>query len=284
MEAKDWAGVILEFRKNLIRIFILLVLTIATSFPFTPAIIQFIIDEMYPKPEITTEKIQIVSDELQKAAERLKSANNMTSALEELKKVLKLVSPYAGPIVLTPVEFLILSVKLSIAFGICSVIPYMIFLVGKALRLRGILKTSTGYYVITSFTLFVLGILYGLFIMRFVIQFLHNITVSHGIIPLYSLAEFVNFVLFMILIFGIFFQIPLVMVFIVKNGIVHYSTIKYYRRHTYVLFFILSAIATPTVDIFTQTMLAVPMIFLFEIGLLFSKLLGSSSNTKNLLP
>jgi sec-independent protein translocase protein TatC len=98
------------------------------------------------------------------------------------------------------------------------------------------------------------------------------------VIPLYSLAEFVNFALFMIFIFGFFFQIPVVMVFLTRNRIVQYETIKYYRRHCYVLFFVISAIVTPTVDVFTQTMLAIPMILLFEFGLLFSKIFSPAQS------
>lgn len=272
MEAKDWARIILEIRRNLIRIFIILVLAIVISFPFTPMIIQFVIDETYPKPKLSTEEIHRISEELKKSADALKSSNNTSLALEEIKKISKLISPYAGPIVLTPVEVLILSVKISIAVGIASVIPYIIFLASRTLKSRGLLRSSTIYYAVSSLILFLLGVLYGFFIMKLVIQFLHSITVSQGVTPLYSLAEFVNFVLFMIIIFGFFFQIPVVMVFLVRNGVMQYNTIKYYRRHSYVLFFVLSAIATPTVDIFTQTMLALPMIFLFEVGLLLSKI------------
>ncbi|MCS7143404.1 MAG: twin-arginine translocase subunit TatC [Archaeoglobaceae archaeon] len=278
MEAKDWARIIVEIRKNLIRIFILLVVVVILSFPFTPVIVDFVIEEMYPKPILSQEEIQRISEELQKYSERLSHSNNTSSALEEIKKISKLISPYLGPIVLTPVEVLVLSVKISIALGIASVIPYIIFLASRTLKSRGLLKSSTGYYAISSLILFILGVLYGFFIMKIVIQFLHNITISQGVIPLYSLAEFVNFVLFMIVIFGFFFQIPVVMVFLVRNGVVQYRTISYYRRHSYVLFFILSAIATPTVDIFTQTMLALPMIFLFEVGLIFSKIFSPAQS------
>lgn len=272
MEAENWARILVEIRRNLIKIFAFLVLAFVVSFPFTPAIIQFVIEETYPKPVLSVEKLQKISEELQKSAELLKNETNTSNALEELKKISKIVSPYIGPVVLTPVEVLILSVKISIIIGVASVIPYVLFLVSRALKIRGLLKTTTVYYAITSFILFVFGAVYGFFIIKFIIQFLHGITVSQGVIPLYSLAEFVNFVLFMIFIFGFFFQIPVVIVFLVRNGIVQYETIRQYRRHSYVLFFALAAMATPTVDIFTQTMLALPMIFLFEIGLVFSKI------------
>jgi len=272
LEAKDWARILVEIRKNLIKIFAILVIFVIVSFPFTANIIQFAIDEFYPKPLPSSEEIQRISEELQKSADNLKNANNTIDALQELRKISKLISPYAGPVVLTPLEVLILSIKISITIGIASVIPYIILLASRALKTRGLLKTSTLYYMISSLILFFIGVIYGLFIVKIVIQFLHNITVSQGVIPLYSLAEFVNFAFFMIFIFGFFFQIPIVMVFLIRNRIVEYETIKYYRRHCYVLFFVVSAIVTPTVDVFTQTMLAIPMMVLFEFGLLFSRI------------
>ena len=277
MEAKDWARILVEIRKSLIKIFTILVISIIVSFPFTASIIQFVIDELYPRPLLSTEEIQRISEELQKSADNLKNAS-ATDALQELRKISKLISPYAGPVVLTPLEVLVLSIKISIAIGIASVIPYIILLASRVLKSRGLFKTSTIYYVISSLILFFVGVIYGFFILKIIIQFLHNITVSQGVIPLYSLAEFVNFALFMIFIFGFFFQIPVVMVFLTRNRIVQYETIRYYRRHCYVLFFVISAIVTPTVDVFTQTMLAIPMILLFEFGLLFSKIFSPAQS------
>jgi sec-independent protein translocase protein TatC len=277
LEAKDWARILVEIRKSLIKIFAILVISVIVSFPFTASIIQFVIDELYPRPLLSTEEIQRISEELQKSADNLKNAS-ATDALQELRKISKLISPYAGPVVLTPLEVLVLSIKISIAIGIASVIPYIILLASRVLKSRGLFKTSTIYYVISSLILFFVGVIYGFFILKIIIQFLHNITVSQGVIPLYSLAEFVNFALLMIFVFGFFFQIPVVMVFLTRNRIVQYETIRYYRRHCYVLFFVISAIVTPTVDVFTQTMLAIPMILLFEFGLLFSKIFSPAQS------
>ncbi|MDK2795169.1 MAG: sec-independent protein translocase protein TatC [Archaeoglobaceae archaeon] len=273
MEARDWARILVEIRRNIVKIFALLAIAIFVSFPFTPALISLVIEEMYPKPSLSEEQIQKISEELKRSAERLKNSSEI-SALEELRNISKLVTPFAGPVVLTPLESLVLSIKISIAIGLGATLPYLLILASRALRTSGIIKKSAKAYAVSSLLLFIFGLVYGFFIMKFVIHFLHSITVSQGVTPLYSLSEFVNFVILMTLIFGFFFQIPIVIVFLVKNGVIKYSTIRYYRRHIYVLFFAISALVTPTVDIFTQTMLALPMILLFEIGLLFSKVLS----------
>ncbi len=274
MEVKDWARILVELRRNILRIFAIFLLALFISFPFTPILIGFIIEEMYPKPSLSEGEIQRISEELRKSAEILGNSTDSEKALEELKRISKLVTPYAGPVVLTPLESIVLSIKISIAFGIASSLPYILFLASRALRVSGVLKTSVKAYAASSLILFVLGLSYGFFMMRLVIQFLHGLTLSQGVIPLYSLAEFVNFVVLMTIIFGFFFQIPLVIVFLVRNGVLEISTVTRYRRHVYVICFIVAAIVTPTVDIFTQTALALPMILLFEIGLFFSKLIS----------
>ncbi|MDI9642031.1 MAG: twin-arginine translocase subunit TatC [Archaeoglobales archaeon] len=279
MEAKDWARILVEIRKNLFRLFAVVILAFTFSFPFTPAIIGFVIEEFYPKSDLSAEEIEKLSSELSRSAEILRNnTENKSLVIEELKRISRLISPYGGPIVLTPLEALILSVKISIAIGIASATPYALILASRALRARGLLKTSVFYYAVSSLLFFFFGAIYGFYIVRFIIQFLHSLTRAQGVIPLYNLAEFVNFILFMILIFGFLFQIPVVMVFLVRNRILKYESIKYYRRHCYVLFFVLAALVTPTVDLFTQTMLALPMILLFEFGILFSKIFSPAQS------
>jgi sec-independent protein translocase protein TatC len=274
LEVKDWARILVELRRNILKIFAIFLLALFISFPFTPILIGFIIEQIYPKPSLSEGEIQKISEELRKSAEILGNSTDSEKALEELKRISKIVTPYAGPVVLTPLESIVLSIKISIAFGIASALPYILFLASRALRVAGVLKTSVKAYAASSLILFVFGLSYGFFMMRLVIQFLHGLTLSQGVTPLYSLAEFVNFVVLMTLIFGFFFQIPLVIVFLIRNGVLEISAVTRYRRHVYVICFIVAAIVTPTVDIFTQTVLAFPMIILFEIGLLFSKMIS----------
>jgi sec-independent protein translocase protein TatC len=61
------------------------------------------------------------------------------------------------------------------------------------------------------------------------------------------------------------------MLFLVSNGIVKFSTLAYYRRHFYVVFFVVGAIITPP-DVFTQVIVALPMIAFFEVSMLFIRL------------
>ena len=71
---------------------------------------------------------------------------------------------------------------------------------------------------------------------------------------------------------GMCFEIPLVMFFLTKIGVVRAEWLAKYRRFAYVLAFILGAIITPTFDPVNQSLVAVPIVFLYELGILLSKL------------
>ena len=272
MEARDWAQFFLEIRKNLIKLFAILAIATFSFFPFSPILVSFVVEEMFPYQNPNPDEAKRLAEQIMEIANRIsENANNTTFVREEMKKISRLSASYIGPVVITPLEALVLSLKLSLAVGIAAVVPYLILILSKVLRMRGWLRVSAKPYAVASIALFILGCIYGFIIVKLIIRFLHSITISYGVTPLYSLSEFVTFVLLMILLFGLFFEIPVVMFFLAKNKVVSYKNLKKYRRHAYVLFFVIAAIATPTVDIFTQTMLALPMCVLFEFGMVIVK-------------
>jgi sec-independent protein translocase protein TatC len=91
----------------------------------------------------------------------------------------------------------------------------------------------------------------------------------------YSLAEFINFIILLLAVFGVVFQMPLIMIFLVGNDLIDYRTITYYRRHFYIGFFIIGAAITPP-DVFTQLMVAGPMILFFEVSIIAIRIIFRS--------
>jgi sec-independent protein translocase protein TatC len=174
-----------------------------------------------------------------------------------------------------PLEGLILKLKISLYLGFIAGLPYLVYIIYKALKERTellenvtISKGSALRYGIVSVLFFMLGVAYGYFLMLPVfMQFLYSSAATQGVEATYSIAEFIGFVILMLAVFGAVFQLPLVMIFLVSNDLIKYSTITYYRRHFYIGFFILGAAITPP-DVFTQAMVAGPMILFFEISIL----------------
>ncbi len=80
-------------------------------------------------------------------------------------------------------------------------------------------------------------------------------------------ADYVNFALMVVLVFGVLFEFPLVVVALTLLGVLDPWKLARYRREVVVLVFVVAAVVTPSVDLVTQTLLALPLIILFELGL-----------------
>ncbi len=179
-----------------------------------------------------------------------------------------------------PLEGMILKLKISLIIGFLFALPYIIYLAYRTLKDRTEIlsefemsKSHAIIYGTVSAFLFILGIIYGYMLMLPIfLQFLYESAKSQGVLAFYSLSEFINFIVLMLAIFGVIFQMPLLMYFLVKNGIAQLETFRFYRRHFYVAFFTIGAIITPP-DVFTQLMVGLPMILFFEISILVVRIL-----------
>ncbi len=91
--------------------------------------------------------------------------------------------------------------------------------------------------------------------------------------PFFSVAEYLGFVVNLALAFGLGFQIPIVVVFLIAARIVTAARLASLRKYVILGVVILAAVITPTPDVATMLLLAVPMLLLFEAGLLVGRLL-----------
>ncbi len=82
-----------------------------------------------------------------------------------------------------------------------------------------------------------------------------------------SIREYVSLVLVLMLAFGAVFETPMVIVFLGLLGIVNSSQLKRGRRYFVVLAFVIGAILTPTPDVVNQSLMAIPMLLLYEVGI-----------------
>jgi sec-independent protein translocase protein TatC len=105
------------------------------------------------------------------------------------------------------------------------------------------------------------------------LKFLINAFSSEKIKALISISEFLSFALKFSLIFGFAFQTPLVVLALVKTGILDLNTVSKARPYIIVLAFVVAAVVTPTPDAFTQILLAIPLIVLWELGVLLSRII-----------
>ena len=95
-----------------------------------------------------------------------------------------------------------------------------------------------------------------------------------SISPMPDIEAYFNFVLTMFLAFGVTFEIPIVVIVLVRMGIVTIAQLKEARPYVIVGAFVVSAVVTPP-DVLSQFMLAVPMCILYEAGLFLARFVGT---------
>jgi len=177
---------------------------------------------------------------------------------------------------LAPAEALWMHIKISIAAGLMLALPVIFHQFWKFIS-PGLLPKEKKYaipFIFSATGLFLFGAAFCFFIvLPFAMGFLLTFKVGDFLMPMLSVGQYVSFCLKIILAFGTVFQLPIVIVFLTKVGIVSPKTLAKNRRYAVLAAFVLAALLTPTPDIFNQALMAVPMILLYEVGIWISMLL-----------
>ena len=115
--------------------------------------------------------------------------------------------------------------------------------------------------------LFLTGVLFGYYIISpLTINFLANFKLDETIANEFDIGSYFSILATLTLACGAMFQLPMVVFFLSKAGIVTPTLMKAYRRHAYVVMLIVAAIITPSPDIISQILVALPLFFLYEIS------------------
>ena len=168
--------------------------------------------------------------------------------------------------------------KVSLLAGILLATPVILFqfwmFVAPGLY-RNEKKLLFPIVIISSF-FFLGGALFGYFIVfPFGFQFLLGFA-SENIRALPSMKEYLSFSAKLLLAFGLVFEMPIVITFLAKLGLVTPAGLKKNRKYAILLIFVGSAILTPP-DVVTQTMMAIPLMVLYEISIFGARIFGRRS-------
>jgi sec-independent protein translocase protein TatC len=118
---------------------------------------------------------------------------------------------------------------------------------------------------------FVVGVLFCYALMLpFAIRFLAGFG-SDLVAPTWSAAYYLDFVTSFLFWVGLTFELPIVMYFLSKLGVVSVQRMTSFRKYAFVLAFVLGAIITPTPDPINQTVISLPIYFLFELGIILAR-------------
>jgi sec-independent protein translocase protein TatC len=176
---------------------------------------------------------------------------------------------------LGPLETITIFFMVCLVTGLVVVSPW-VFYQGWAFVAAGLYRHERHYvmkYLPMSLGLFLSGvILCFYFVLPITLRFLLEFNVWLGVAPTLRLSEWMSFATMLPLVFGVAFQTPLVMLFLERIGIFTVQDFKAKRKMAILIITVAAAILTPGQDPFSMLLLAVPMILLYELGIL---LIGS---------
>ena len=180
-------------------------------------------------------------------------------------------SPFGGlPIVTAPTEAFGVTINLVMRGGIVAAFPvltYSIVTLFSPLLDRGQRRFIFWFFTPALFLFFLGGAAFVYYVMlpagmRYLLNFGANIAV-----PMIQLSEYMKLVMALTFWVGVMFELPLVMFMLAKLRLVGYDRFKRYHKYVPIAAFILGAIITPTFDMVNSTLVALPVIALFEVGL-----------------
>jgi sec-independent protein translocase protein TatC len=183
----------------------------------------------------------------------------------------------------TQINFILISTDISAQFtthmmtafigGVVAGFPYIIWELWRFIRPAlhtNERRYAKGIVFYTSF-LFLTGVLFGYYVITpMSVNFLGTYQVSAEVKNTITLDSFIGIVTSMTVITGVVFELPIVVYFLTKIGILSPKFMRTYRRHAIVIILILAAVITPTSDATTLTLVFIPLYILYEVSIFVS--------------
>ncbi|MBW4360400.1 twin-arginine translocase subunit TatC [Flavobacterium taihuense] len=174
-------------------------------------------------------------------------------------------------------------VWMCILAGFILSFPYILWEVWKFISpaLYEKEKKNARVFIFTSSLLFFLGVIFGYFVViPMSVNFVATFTVSSVVKNQFTLDSYIGMVKTSILASGLFFELPIIIYFLTKLGLVTPEFLRKYWKYAVVIILIVAAIVTPP-DVVSQTIVAIPMLLIYEVSILISKIVTLNKKKEN---
>jgi len=192
---------------------------------------------------------------------------------------LQKVMPTGSNLIFTSVaEAFFTYMKVAFIAGIILTSPFILYQIWAFIA-PGLYQKEKKYvipFVLGGSFFFILGVLFGYYItIPIGFKFLLGYTTDF-IKPMPSMKEYLSFSVKFLLVFGLVFEFPVVLVLLARIGVVDAKMMARQRKYAILLIFIFAAVMTPP-DIISQVLMALPLMGLYELSILLSKIFGKKS-------
>ncbi len=185
-------------------------------------------------------------------------------------------------IFLSPPEAFFTALKVSFFAGVLIALPFVLYQVWKFIE-PGLYEHEKKFilpFILFSVFFFFLGASFAYFVilpfgLRFLLGFMGDL-----LTPQITIGSYISFVIQLILAFGFVFLLPVVVWLLSKLGVINYRMLERNRKFAILVIFIVAAVLTPP-DAFSQVMMALPLIVLYELSIWISKIAGKRAEEIN---
>ena len=160
--------------------------------------------------------------------------------------------------------------KMAFYVSLIVIMPYTLYLLFGFIKpaLHQNEREGSTKIIVWSYILFMTGIAIDyLIIFPLAFRFLGTYQVSQLIPNVITLESYTDLLITLTLLMGILFELPVLAWFLNKLGVINAGLMKKYRRHAIVIIMIIAAVITPTTDIFTLTIVTLPIYLLYEVSI-----------------
>ncbi len=186
-----------------------------------------------------------------------------------IEDIMHLLTGPAGKLYyMQPAEAFFTYIKVAIFVGFLIALPVVLYQIWRFVlpALIGMERYLLSVIVPVSLILFLAGIAFSFFlVLPAAVKFLVGFS-TQELQPMFSIKQYFDFVIAFLLPFGFIFELPLAIILLAKVGIISSKFLAKQQRIVIFLTFVIGAVISPTPDIFSQCMIAIPMILLYEIS------------------
>jgi len=170
----------------------------------------------------------------------------------------------------------------AITAGLILAFPYILYQIWNFIS-PALYEKERKYavaFIISTSLLFFLGVLFGYYlIMPLSINFLGNYKISDVVQNNVDLDSYLSLIKTTVISCGLVFEMPIIIFFLAKIGLVSASFLRKYRRYAYVIILIIAAIVTPP-DVVSQMTVTIPLIILYEASILIAARMNRTPKTE----
>jgi sec-independent protein translocase protein TatC len=197
------------------------------------------------------------------------------SALAQLPPDARPPGSLSGKLVYSgPVDSFLIRLKVGFFSGLFIALPVLLYQLWRFIT-PGLTKRERRLaipFVVSSFLLFAAGVAFAFVTIPRGLSFLLSFG-GESLVPLLTVDRYFSFLIFLVLGFGLSFEIPLLMVFLAAARVITSAQMRKWRRYVYFASIVLAAVITPTQDPYTMLLMGIPLILFYEAAILISRLL-----------